>query len=307
MTLRILIAGTALTLFSCTAPSTAGGPAPAPEPTAALERGAPAESSVAGERQLLDIPARNQAPERPDEGWCAETAIQESMLHFGAYAPQRAINRAGKPRHPDLYWDDVPVALRELGIDYSRWDGDGGQEAFTAWVRDELAAGHPVITGVKIYPTDHPRWGLDHIVLIVGIDEHGGMAINTTWGYRKRRSRAQLESKRNGISLANRYDRQFAYALTGFEDATGERVGLKLVREGGAEIDAVVRVTGLVQGRRYELRRFDDDGQVVDSRQFEASATSGKLRVTLDPESPSRFEVIDAEPVATTSRSRPRR
>ena len=35
-----------------------------------------------------------------------------AMSYYGAYASQQTINRAGKPVHPDLYADEVPVAMR---------------------------------------------------------------------------------------------------------------------------------------------------------------------------------------------------
>lgn len=289
MTLRIFIAGTALTLLSCGTPATTS----APEPQPLLESIARSSEAAADtSRRVLDIPARDQAPERPAEGWCAETAIQESMLHFGAYAPQRDINRAGKPRNPDLYWDDVPVALEALGVAYTRWSGKGGQAEFSDWVEAQLAAGHPVIAGVKIYPTDHPRWGLDHIVLIIGVDDSGAMLINTTWGYRLRRSKSQLASTRDGISLANRYDRQFAYAITGFENAAnGPTVRLDLERESESEIAGVVRLANLSEGATYQLRRIDAHGRLVDTRRFDASAASGTVSVRLDPDHTARFEI----------------
>jgi len=264
---------------------------PAPEPERAAQRIAPpaAESPV---DRVLDIPARDQAPERPETGWCAETAIQEAMLYFGAYAPQRDINRAGSPRNPDLYWDDVPVALDALGLESTRWSGRGGQSKFTAWVRERLHDGHPVIAGVKLYPTEHPRWGLDHIVLIVGAEKTGALLINTTWGWRTRRSKSELASTDEGISLANRSGRQFAYAVTGFSsERPWPRVRLRVVGESKSAIEAEVHATGLIEGSRYELRRIDSAGDVVARETFEAGATSDIFPVALDPGEPAQFEV----------------
>ncbi len=41
-----------------------------------------------------------------------------------------------------------------------------------------------MLAGVKVLPTQHPEWGLDHFVLVVG---HGdqGLLVNTTWGDRR--------------------------------------------------------------------------------------------------------------------------
>lgn len=133
--------------------------------------------------RTLPIPARAQAPESPPSGWCGETAIQEGLLHLGVWAPQRAINRAGRPSHPDLYSPDVPVALAELGVATSTYAGARGFDPFAAWVKAAIDEGDPVLAGVKILPTKHPEWGLDHFVLVVGYGPRG-LLVNTTWGHR---------------------------------------------------------------------------------------------------------------------------
>jgi len=132
----------------------------------------------------LPIPARSHAPEAPPEGWCGETAIQEGLLTLGLWAPQRFINEAGKPVHPDLYSSDIPVALSALGVRYAAYSGGKGFDAFAKWVSKAVDEGDPVIAGVKILPTQHPEWGLDHFVLVVGHGEEG-LLVNTTWGSRR--------------------------------------------------------------------------------------------------------------------------
>ncbi len=133
----------------------------------------------------LPIPARSQAPESPPAGWCGETAIQEALLHLGMWAPQRLINQAGKPAHPDLYSTDLPVALTALGVRHTFYAAQKrGFAPFATWVASALDEGDPVLAGVKVLPTQHPEWGLDHFVLVVG---HGdkGLLVNTTWGDRR--------------------------------------------------------------------------------------------------------------------------
>ena len=189
--------------------------APAPSPRPEVE---PAREPAAS--LTLDIPARDQAPERPKEGWCAETALQEALLYYGELVPQHEINAAGKPRMPDLYWSDVPIAMRALGLRYSPWAGGKDFDELIAWVRERIRAKQPVIAGVKLYPTDYPQWGLDHIVLIVGFEGLGpdaSLVINTTWGTRQIRSLDDLRQTDEGISLANRYREFFAYAIEGLE------------------------------------------------------------------------------------------
>jgi hypothetical protein len=178
-----------------------------------LAQGQSTQARPARRATLLDIPARKQAPESPKEGWCAETAIQEAMIYFGKRISQRRINHAGRPSHPDLYWSDLPRALAQLGFKFRRWSGPRGQKAFVAWVKKQLRAGKPVLAGVKLLPTRHPQWGLDHIVLIVGFDD-AALHINTTWGTRQRRTLAELAGQK-GISFRNRSGRFFAFALEG--------------------------------------------------------------------------------------------
>jgi hypothetical protein len=132
---------------------------------------------------VLPIVARAQAPESPPSGWCGETAIQEGLLHLGIWAPQKAINRAGRPAHPDLYSSEIPGALSAFGVRFTMYAGGTGYAAFVKWTQAAIDAGDPVLAGVKILPTAHPAWGLDHFVLAVGYGEQG-LLVNTTWGHR---------------------------------------------------------------------------------------------------------------------------
>ena len=166
----------------------------------ALDRGVAAEASSATVAGALPIPPRSHAPEAPPEGWCGETAIQEGLLTLGMWAPQRGINKAGRPVHPDLYSSDIPVALSALGVRYAVYAGGKGFDAFARWVSRAVDEGDPVIAGVKILPTQHPEWGLDHFVLVVG---HGdqGLLVNTTWGSR----RWVADTTTEGLSLRNAF------------------------------------------------------------------------------------------------------
>lgn len=166
----------------------AGDAARAAHPSA-RPAAASAAPDAAGELEpgdvALPIAARAQAPEAPPSGWCGETAIQEALLHVGVWAPQRAIHRAGKPAHPDLYSPDMPVALDAFGVQYTWFAGRGrGYVAFSEFAREAIDAGDPVLAGVKLLPTQHPEWGLDHFVLVVGYGRRG-LLVNTTWGRRE--------------------------------------------------------------------------------------------------------------------------
>lgn len=149
---------------------------------------------------VLPVAPRAQAKESPAEGFCGETAIQEGLLLLGVYASQSHVNRLGRPTHPDLYSHELPVALRALGVRFTVFPG-GGYRAFVAFSRAALARGKPVVAGVKILPTAHPEWGLDHFVLVVGEsgDGDGGLLVDTTWGTRETTS----DKRTRGISLVN--------------------------------------------------------------------------------------------------------
>lgn len=251
---------------------------------------------------LLPVPARSHAPERPPAGWCAETAIQEALLYYGAFMPQRAINRAGKPKHPDLYWSDIPRAMKRIGLSYRRWSGKNRQRVFLDWVENQIDAGHPVIAGVKIHPTEHPQWGLDHIVLIVGYDD-SALFINTTWGYRERTTHAQLASKEKGLSFNNRYGRYYAYAIDGWRN-DGSRsvthsgivpVTLSVNENGTKRMRGTVAVADLAIGRAYELARYRRRGeQPVDTRVFTATARRHRFAVEIERADTAYFTVVAA-------------
>ncbi len=169
--------------------------APDSGPTASpADAGLEAEATV-----VLPIPARAQAEESPPAGWCGETAIQEALFYFGVTTSQSEINRAGRPVHPDLYATEIPVALRALGVRFSPYGRGKGYEAFARWAREAIDAGEPVLAGVKLLPTQHPTWGLDHFVLIVGYGPKG-LLVNTTWGHR-----AWVADTSTGMSLKDAF------------------------------------------------------------------------------------------------------
>jgi len=170
------------------------------------ENGIPETVTRDRESVVLNIPPRKNAPDSPPDGWCGETAIQEALLHHGMFCPQRVINRAGNPKHPDLWSDEVPVALRNLGMALEPWPppGPGDLGTFIQWIQGKLQEGTPVLVGVKVYPDRHRDWSLDHFVIAVGAGPQG-LLFNTTQGSRAARSDAQLRSTAPGYSFENRF------------------------------------------------------------------------------------------------------
>lgn len=235
----------------------------------------------------LPIPARSHAKESPPQGWCGETAIQEGLLHLGVWAPQRLINKAGKPVHPDLYSPDIPVALTELGVRFTVYSRGRGYEPFARWVREAIDLGDPVLAGVKILPTEHPEWGLDHFVLVVG---HGteGLLVNTTWGSR----RWVGDTKTPGLSLANAF---YGLRLSGVTLPAGALAArLAVLEESADSVKMRATCTGLKTGLAYRIERRTSRSEDKPAWSETVTAASGQVssEVTLDAARSARFQCV---------------
>lgn len=247
-----------------------------------------------GKGVLLNIPARSQAPESPRAGWCGETAIQEALLFHGAYYPQRLINRAGKPRHPDLYASDIPRALTGLRVDFVRYSwAVKGFAKFHAWLKKQLERGEPVLAGMKIHPTAHPTWGLDHFVLAVGYDAKG-VTVNTTWGRRAFRTMKQLTTVAKGLSFKNRYDRYYGLRIRGLagRPPTARPVRLFVTRETTRRMWVQVKCEGLVASQPYQVRRFSahrTQSKPVRTWAFTSRGEAHVVADTIDKQRPALY------------------
>jgi hypothetical protein len=165
---------------------------------------------------LLPIPNRLQDRDKPPQGWCAEASIQMGLLFFNKMVSQKEINTSGKPKHPDLNSNDINNALKYLNVNFTEWNADNHLlPQFMTWIQSNIAKGYPVICGVKINPTRHPEWPLDHFVLAVGYNE-SGLFINTNHDVGQVLiTYEQLASESNRYSFQNSYHRFFGRALTG--------------------------------------------------------------------------------------------
>jgi hypothetical protein len=264
-------------------------PAPEPPPVVASSAAALVEAGPVDPASeatfVLPIADRAQAKESPPAGWCGETAIQEGLLHLGVWAPQRVIHRAGKPSHPDLYATDIPVALTTLGVRQSFYGGPRGYEPFARWARTALEAGDPVLAGVKILPTAHPDWGLDHFVLVVG---HGkrGLLVNTTWSTREWAG----DTVTPGLSLKGAF---YGIRLHGLMRASGTTLParLTLLSEDAETIRLAVRCVGASAGARYRIERRGSGGErnATETVVGLVGATES-LDVTIPTGTPARFQ-----------------
>lgn len=216
-----------------------------------------------GSNVLLGIAPRIHELGRPPEGWCGEEAIQEGLGYYGIYYPQEKINEAGQPVHPDLYSNEIPLAIKNLGIQYEPWPGDSTDaKAFIAWIRKQISGGSPVLVGVKIYPTQHEEWGLDHFVLAVGVKDDA-LVLNTTWGFRYTLSERQLLSTHEGFSFANKFQSYYGLSLKGPHsvDRNARPVRLFVNQETAERLDLIVKCEDLEAGAEYSLYRLSSSDE----------------------------------------------
>jgi hypothetical protein len=275
-----------------TAQQSSSAPLPALPPTTSAAPSAaelaPASDPAALATLVLPIPARRQAAESPPSGWCGETAIQEGLLHLGAWAPQRFINKAGRPVHPDLYSNEIPAALAKLGVAFTVYSPRrAGFTAFEQWVRGALDHGDPVLAGVKILPTAHPGWGLDHFVLVVGYGA-SGLLVNTTWGTRQ----WVADTSTPGLSFKNAL---YAIRLRGRrlpKDAQPAR--LAVLEEKSAVVSLRAECSGLRSGTSYRVERRSNPVDPVPTWSEDVTASSARIEMdlTVDADGPAGFDCV---------------
>lgn len=165
----------------------------------------------------LNIANRDWDPDRKDKsvGWCAEACIQMAMAYYKKAVSQKDINNAASPSHSDIYMDEIDIALEKLSVGYNAWHGKNKNiEDFVIWIKAMLNSYYPVISGVKIYPTEHPEWYLDHFVLIIGYNSKG-LLVNTNIQGQQLICFEQLNSYSKGFSFKNKHHRFYARAITG--------------------------------------------------------------------------------------------
>ena len=177
--------------------------------------------AAAGDSVLLDIPDRYWDPERKDngEGWCGEACLEMAMAYYGVGIIQKEINEAAVDHTPGLTEENIDQAMNALGVTYVTWNEEEPDlELFFEWIREGLRRGHPVLVGAKIYPDGHPRWFVDHFVLVVGFDERG-LVMNTQLNLdgQIHVSYAQLASRDDGYSFASRHETYFGREITGVD------------------------------------------------------------------------------------------
>lgn len=196
-----------LCLFAC--------PKPPPPPVFA-----PPSDSVE-----LPIQDREWDAKAPPEGWCGEACLQMAGLHYGVWIPQKLANEKGKPKTPDLWEHDLPVAMNGLGMSFETVSKESTPVQVLEWTVKSLRKGTPVILGVKLTPTKHPDWDVDHLVLAVGFSPDG-LLVNTNLEGQKRLAWNGLIAKEgaSGYSLVNDKKVSWGFAVQGVR---AERPGMR--------------------------------------------------------------------------------
>jgi hypothetical protein len=219
-----------------------------------------------------------------------------ACLHYGAYIPQKTINKAGKPEHPDLYAQELGGALNALGFAYEPFRNEDANRpaAFIAWIRENLAAGRPVIVGAKINPTQHPEWVCDHFMLAVGSKKQS-LVFNTTWKRQEELTHEQLASVEKGLSFKNDYNRYFGLAVTGRKvNATGGKT-VSIVMSAEKKDSAVkcnVTISGLEKGKKYTLT--SRVGEAVETEAFTAQSATAEFLKPVPRDKPALFYCLPA-------------
>ncbi|MEO7092275.1 MAG: hypothetical protein ABI175_03425 [Polyangiales bacterium] len=237
---------------------------------------------------MLTIPDRKQHALSPKSGWCGETAIQEALLHHGMWASQQKIHAAGKSKHPDLYADEIPVALTNLGARFVFYaPKTKGFAAYQSWIRDALEHQQPVLAGVKILPTEHPDWGLDHFVLVVGSGAKG-LLVNTTWNSRE----WAADTTTAGLSFKDVYYGLRILGLTLPAGATPAR--LEVLAETTTDVTLKLTCAGVTPGAnvRIERRQHAWDAKAAWSQTVTTTSSTLEHQLAIDADELARFHCM---------------
>ena len=84
-------------------------------------------------------------------GYCGETSIQSAGLFYGNWISSERVRYAGG--NAEVLVDvNAHTAATALKFTIARWDSVGSatpqNTAYFAWVKSQLAAGHPVVLGL---------------------------------------------------------------------------------------------------------------------------------------------------------------
>lgn len=164
-----------------------------------------------------------------EEGSCGECCLW-SLVNSKELnkVSQIDINKAGGDPGRGLRSNELEPALKALDIDYELLskqfnpaDSSAAYDEYKSFLYDDVIGavkkGHPVLIGVKRYPTNFPQWPYDHFVLVVGYNEKNNELIYNDFSRRKRlNAETLINQDKNGYSFVNRYNVLFAIEMKEF-------------------------------------------------------------------------------------------
>lgn len=162
-----------------------------------------------------------------EEGSCGECCIwslanskvlnKVSQIEINEHggAPGRGL------RSPELIpaLEKLGISFKELSKKFDALDSKAAAKQYRKFLYEDVLGaikkGHPVIIGVKVYPTRFPQWAYDHFVLVVGHNQQTRQLIYNDFTNRRRIDAETLVNQRgNGYSFINDYNIVFALEIT---------------------------------------------------------------------------------------------
>ncbi|MDA3837631.1 MAG: C39 family peptidase [Candidatus Delongbacteria bacterium] len=159
-------------------------------------------------------------------GNCGESCLWSLINSSGFKITQPEINHDGTLQGRDLHGNELTPPLDKYGFEYvdkmscpyliavisffNPMNLFDHTEKYRDFIDNTLIKkikqGHPIILGVKIYPTKHFTHYADHFILLTGYNEITNEIIFNDHSVRKRIKVEKLLDKTDGYSLVNVYD-----------------------------------------------------------------------------------------------------
>ena len=198
-----------------------------------------------------EIPAIQQDPTCPPDGWCGEASIQMAMMYYGMYAPQKMINAAGHPSHPDLWNTELGPAMEAFGFSCTGLP-TGSTSEFIAALKPILHEGTPVILGINVFSNGH---GDAHFCIAAKCDEQT-LTVNTTWEMTARVYPWSKMVVKNGLTLADTF---MGLAVVPPPILTAHRLRLYAADPKAfftPKTKLKIAVSNLLKGSKYQIRSY---------------------------------------------------
>lgn len=160
-----------------------------------------------------------------EEGSCGENCLWTFLKKKGTPKTQLEITLSVVGSARGIHTDELIEALKKFKIPFNNlersvqcYDSVKTFARYKSFLYDEIIPkvqkGHPVIIGIKVYPTSFPDWSLDHFVTVVGYNKRTNELIYNDFTQRKRIKAEKLLNWDAGYSFLNKYDWVWAIEIT---------------------------------------------------------------------------------------------